>query len=138
MMPMDMLQSMSVSAGGMFAQSQRMKAAAENIANADSIQAANGKGAYHGKLVTFKSVLNRQTGMTEVTSQVKDDLKTPMQTVYNPGSDMADAKGFVTMPNVDPVTESINMREAQRSYEANMSAITTARDMATRTLDMMQ
>jgi flagellar basal-body rod protein FlgC len=137
-MAMDMLQSMNVSAGGMFAQSQRMKVAAENIANADSMQSADGSGAYRAKQVEFQSVLNRATGMMEVKSKVSNDNVTPMQSVYNPASDMADARGFVTMPNVDATVETINMREAQRSYEANMSAITTARDMATRTLDMMR
>lgn len=137
-MAMDMLQSIDVSAGGMFAQSQRMKAAAENLANADSIQAASGQGAYRAKLVSFQSVLNRTTGMTEVKAKTSDDMNTPMRTAYNPGSDMADSKGFITMPNVDATTESINMREAQRSYEANLSAISTARDMATRTLDMLR
>ena len=135
---MDILQTMNVSAGGMFAQSQRMKAAAENIANADSIQATNGTGAYRAKQVTFQSVLNRETGMTEVKAKTNDDMNTPMRTVYNPSSDMADPKGFVSMPNVDTAIESINMKEAQRSYEANLSAITTAREMATRTLDMMR
>jgi flagellar basal-body rod protein FlgC len=135
---MDMLQTMSVSAGGMFAQSQRMKVAAENIANADSMQAINGSGPYRAKQVTFQSVLNRATGMTEVKAKTSDDMVTPLRVVYSPGSDMADAKGFVSMPNVDTTIESINMKEAQRSYEANLSAITTAREMATRTLDMMR
>lgn len=135
---MDMLQSMNVSAGGMFAQSQRMKVAAENIANADSVQATTGTGPYRAKQVSFASVLNRQTGMTEVKAKTSDDMTTPMRTQYNPGSDMADDKGFVTMPNVDSTMESINMKEAQRSYEANLAAITTAREMATRTLDMLR
>lgn len=135
---MDILQTMNVSAGGMFAQSQRMKVAAENIANADSVQATTGAGAYRAKQVSFQSVLNRATGMTEVKATTSDDMNSPMKMVYNPGSDMADAKGFVTMPNVDTTIESINMKEAQRSYEANLSAITTTRDLATRTLDMLR
>ena len=135
---MDILQTMNVSAGGMFAQSQRMKAAAENIANADSVQATSGQGAYRAKQVSFQSVLNRQTGMTEVKAKTSDDMNTPMRTVYNPASDLADAKGFVAMPNVDTNIETINMKEAQRSYEANLSAITTTRDLASRTLDMLR
>ncbi|RYG60962.1 MAG: flagellar basal body rod protein FlgC [Alphaproteobacteria bacterium] len=135
---MDMLQSINVSAGGMFAQSMRMKVASENIANADSVQSANGEGAYRAKQVSFESVLNRATGMTEVRAKTSQDTKTEMKMVYNPGSDLADGRGFVTMPNVDTTIESINMREAQRSYEANLSAITTAREMATRTLDMLR
>lgn len=135
---MDMLQSINVSAGGMFAQSMRMKVAAENIANADSVQSANGGGPYRAKQVSFESVLNRTTGMTEVRAKTSEDNTTDMKTIYNPSSDLADARGFVTMPNVDTAIEGINMREAQRSYEANLSAITTAREMATRTLDMLR
>ena len=135
---MDMLQSINVSAGGMFAQSMRMKVASENIANADSVQSANGGGPYRAKQVSFESVLNRTTGMTEVRAKTSEDNRTDMKVVYNPSSDLADARGFVTMPNVDTTIESINMREAQRSYEANLSAITTAREMATRTLDMLR
>lgn len=135
---MDMLQSINVSAGGMFAQSMRMKVASENIANADSVQSTTGNGPYRAKQVSFESVLNRRTGMTEVRAKTGEDFKTDMKVVYNPTSDLADARGFVAMPNVDTTIESINMREAQRSYEANLSAITTAREMATRTLDMLR
>ncbi len=135
---MDMLQSIQVSAGGMFAQSQRMKVAAQNIANADSVQADNGTGPYRAKQVVFKTVLDRQSGMSKVESQVIEDRVTPFNVKYDPTSDLADARGFVQTPNVDSTLENINMREAQRSYEANMAAITTARDMATRTLDMLR
>ncbi len=135
---MDMLQSINVSAGGMFAQSMRMKVASENIANADSVQSTTGTGPYRAKQVSFESVLNRRTGMTEVRAKTSEDFKTDMKLVYNPTSDLADARGFVAMPNVDTTIEGINMREAQRSYEANLSAITTAREMATRTLDMLR
>lgn len=135
---MDMLQSIQVSAGGMLAQSQRMKVAAQNIANADSVQADNGTGPYRAKQVVFKTVLDRQTGMSKVESRVIEDRTTPFNVVYNPGSDLADERGFVQTPNVNSTLENINMREAQRSYEANMAAITTARDMATRTLDMLR
>lgn len=136
---MDLMSSIDVSAGGMYAQSQRMKVAAENIANADSVQDASGKDAYRAKQVYFKSVLNRKTGATEVgVAKVTPDMKTPMKQVYQPGNTMADARGFVTMPNVDSTMENINMKEAQRSYEANLAAITTAKDMMGRTLDMLR
>ncbi|PZP40618.1 MAG: flagellar basal body rod protein FlgC [Pseudomonas fluorescens] len=135
---MDMLQSINTSASGMFAQSMRMKVASENIANADSVQNAQGTGPYRAKQVVFQTVLNRATGQMDVKARTQEDMTTPMNVVYNPGSDMADARGFVTMPNVNGTLENINMREAQRSYEANMAAITTAREMATRTFDMLR
>jgi len=136
---MDLMQSMSISAGGMYAQSQRMKVAAENIANQDSVQDASGTGPYRAKLVTFRSVLERKSGLTGVeVKKISPDMATPLKSVYQPGSPLADSRGFVKMPNVDPTVENLNMREAQRSYEANMAALTTAREMATRTLDLLR
>ena len=73
-----------------------------------------------------------------VQATVREDTRTPPRAVYNPSSDLADARGFVQLPNVDSTMENMNMREAQRSYEANLAAITTAREMATRTLDLMR
>lgn len=133
------MQTMNVSAGGMLAQATRMKISAENIANADSVQSADGSGPYRAKQVFFKSVLNRQTGATEVqVSKIQRDQTSPLRAVYMPGNELADAKGFVQFPNVDSTIENLNMREAQRSYEANLAAIDTAREMATRTLDLLR
>lgn len=136
---MDLMKTMSVSAGGMFAQSARMRIVAENIANADSVQNEAGTGPYRAKQIYFKTVLNKQTGASEVqVARVAEDMQTPLSMVYNPSHDLADARGFVQMPNVNSTLENINMKEAQRSYEANMAAIETARDMATRTLDLLR
>jgi flagellar basal-body rod protein FlgC len=87
--------------------------------------------------VYFQTLVGRD-GTSRVVSRVAEDTRTPLNTVYNPSSDLADARGFVMMPNVNTTIENMNMREAQRSYEANMAAITTARDMATRTLDLLR
>lgn len=136
---MDLMHTMNVSAGGMLAQATRMKIAAENIANADSVQSADGSGPYRAKQVFFQSVLNRETGATEVqVSKIQRDESSPLRAVYQPGSDLADAQGFVQYPNVDSTIENLNMREAQRSYEANLAAIDTTREMATRTLDLLR
>lgn len=135
---MDILSSIQVSAGGMLAESQRMRVAAENIANADSVQGADGNGPYRAKQVFFRSALNRATGATEVKSSIKTDTTSPLRAQYEPANPLADARGFVQYPNVDTTIETLNMKEAQRSYEANMAAITTAQDMAGRTLDMLR
>lgn len=136
---MDFITTMNVGAGGMAAQSLRMRIAAENMANANSIESADGPGPYRAKQVTFQSYMNPKTGATEVRAgPVTRDTVTPLTPVYDPGNRLADANGFVMHPNVDSTVESVNMREAQRSYEANMNVITTAREMATRTLDMMR
>lgn len=135
---MDLMQSLKVSSSGMLGQSQRMKVAAENIANADSLQRADGEGPYRAKQVVFKSVLNRVSGLNELQASVQEDNISPLRPEYRPGHELADARGFVLLPNVDSTVESLNMREAQRSYEANMAAITTARDMMGRSLDMLR
>lgn len=136
---MDLLNSMSVSAGGMSAQTQRMKIASENIANADSVESADGSGAYRAKQISFKSVLDRKTGATGVqVGKISKDMQTPLQPVYQPGNALADAQGYVMHPNVDLTVETVNMKEAQRSYEANLAAMSTAREMATRTLDLLR
>jgi flagellar basal-body rod protein FlgC len=134
---MDLMNNMNISAGGMLAQSQRMKVAAENIANADSVQRDGREGPYRAKQVLFSTAVDTH-GNSRVTSRVTEDNRTPLNAVYNPSSDLADARGFVLMPNVNTTMESINMREASRSYEANMAAISTAREMATRTLDLLR
>lgn len=137
---MDLRDVMSISTGGMVAQSVRMRVAAENIANADSVESADDSGQpYRAKQVYFQSVLNRKTGGTEVqVSRITKDTTTPLVPVYDPTNKLANDKGFVMHPNVDTTIEGINMKEAQRAYEANMAALTTTRDLATRTLDLMR
>lgn len=135
---MDLLQSMQVSAGGMAAQSKRMRIITENIANADSVLTRDG-GPYRRQEIFFKAEVDKQTGLTNVVvDKVAKDTKTPLKAVYDPGHQLADEKGFVMYPNVNTVTENVNMREASRSYEANMSAIQTARDMMGRSLDLLR
>lgn len=135
---MDILGSMAVSAGGMRAESMRMKAAAENIANADSVQSANGSGPYRARQVMFTTALNRATGAYEVKAKMETDMKTPLRAEYQPGNPLADSKGYVQYPNVDSTMETLTMKEAQRSYEANLAAIQTAQDMAVKTLDLLR
>ena len=136
---MDLFQSINVSASGMYAQSVRMKLAAENIANADSITSSDGPGPYRRKTVSFEAAVDKQTGLMHVeTQKVKRDFKTPLRTEYNPSHPEADAKGFVQMPNVNTMVESVDMREASRMYEANMAAIETAKLMMVRSLDLLR
>lgn len=136
---MDLMQSISVSAQGMAAQSQRMKMIAENIANADSIERDGGGGPYLRKEIYFKAEVDRATGLTNVVvDRIEEDNDTPLKAIYEPTHDLADENGFVMYPNVNTTIENVNMREASRSYEANMSAIETARDMMARSLDLLR
>lgn len=135
---MDLMNIMALSGQGMQAQSARMKVVAENLANENSVQSEEG-GAYRAKQIYFQSVLNRQTGLTEVqVAKVERDTKTPLNMRYEPGNDLANARGYVEYPNVNGTLESVNMREAQRSYEANLAALSTSREMLTRTLDLLR
>ncbi len=136
---MDFFTTMNTSVGGMAAQTIRMKVASENIANADSVEGADGNGPYRAQQVTFKSVLNRKTGaMNVAVDKISPDTSTPLVPVFDPKNPLADAKGFVLHPNVDLTTETINMKEAQRSYEANMTSFSTARSMALRAIEALR
>jgi flagellar basal-body rod protein FlgC len=137
-MATDFSQMVAVSGAGMKAQSARMRVAAENLANIDSVQSGSGSGPYRARQVYFKAVMDKATGAAGVQADIRADTKTPLRAEYNPGSDMANKQGFVMMPNVDMTTENLNMKEAQRSYEANMAAVAAAREMASRTLDMLK
>lgn len=135
---MDLMKSIGVSASGMAAQSQRMQVISENIANADSLITETGE-AYRRKLITFEAAIDRATGMTEVkVKHVKPDYETPLKKEYNPSHPLADEQGFISRPNVNTMLESVDMRDASRAYEANMSAIEAAKEMMVRSIDMLR
>ena len=135
---MDLLQSMNVSAGGMAAQSARMKMISENIANADSVISDTGE-AYRRKQIQFKAELDKATGLTNVkVDKITEDTETPLKQVYQPSHPAADARGFVMYPNVDTMVETVDMRESARMYEANMQAIESAKTMMARSLDLLK
>lgn len=137
---MDLAAAKQVSLNGMFAQSLRMRVAAENIANADSVESADEAGQpYRAKQVYFKSYLNPTTGATEVAvSRIAKDTATPLVPVYDPANKLANEKGFVMHPNVDQTVETVNMKDAQRAYEANMAALTITRDIGNKTLELLR
>lgn len=135
---MDLLESISISASGMSAQSQRIKMITENIANADSVVGKNGE-PYRKKEIYFQAEVDKATGATYVkVDKIEEDRKTPFKAAYQPSHQLADENGFVMYPNVNTTVENINLREASRSYEANMAAIETSRDMIARSLDMLR
>ena len=127
---------MAIAASALQAQQSRMRVIAENIANADSVSSTPGGDPYRRQAPVFepKTV---QGGSGVVMKGVQQD-QTPFRTEYSPGNPGADAKGYVKMPNVDPLVEALDMREAQRAYEANLNVIETARSMQSRTLDLLK
>jgi flagellar basal-body rod protein FlgC len=135
---MDLKNSIGVSASGLHAQSLRMRVIAENLANADSVAKTPGGTPYRRRVATFQSQVDEATGatMVKVDSIVGD--KSDFNRVYQPGNPAADGQGYVQQPNVNSLIETADMKAAQRSYEANLSAIEAARDLTMRTLDLIK
>lgn len=135
---MDFLKSLTIAASGLKAQSSRMRVIAENIANADSAPSAVGAEPYRRKIPTFSQHIDRETGasMVEV-GRIRRDAS-PFRTKYDPSNPSADARGEVRMPNVNGLIENMDMREAQRSYEANLNMVTATRKMINATLSILK
>jgi len=135
---MDLMTSIKISAAGMRAQGERLKIISENIANADSLSPYEGGDPYRRKIVTFQNVLDRKLGADLVKVKGIELDKTEFKKSYNPGHPAANEDGYVIRPNVNPLIEMMDMREAQRSYEANLRIIGVAKSMLTRTIDLLR
>lgn len=128
----------SVAGSGLQAQSVRMKTVAENIANAATTPSRLGEKPYQRQIVTFKNEYDKALGASKVkVTGVKKDNSAFLKK-FDPAHPAADSQGYVQTPNVRPIMESMDMREAQRSYEANLSVIDAARNMLLRTIDLLR
>ena len=147
---MGICDSFDINASGLTAQRYRMDIISQNLANANTTRTADGT-PYVRKVVTFtekdsqtpfSKVLNSATdhysGNGVKVSSVSDDTWTPMNTVYEPSNPDADENGYVTYPNVNTVTEMTNLIDASNSYQANATAFTASKDIASRGLQMGQ
>lgn len=135
---MDFLKSITIAASGLRAQTGRMRVIAENIANADSTAQKPGADPYRRRVPTFRSEMDRALDANVVNlGQVQTD-KSDFRMKYEPGHPAADANGYVKYPNVNPLIETTDMREAQRSYEANLNVISATRRMLQRTIDILR
>ncbi len=142
---MSFLQSLNISGSGLTAQRLRMDVISENIANIDSTRTEAG-GPYRRKMVIlsstgdFQSMLmkninkNEVNAGVEVTDIVEDE--SDFKLVYNPEHPDADENGYVSMPNVDSLKETVDMMEAYRAYQANITALNTAKQMAVKALEI--
>ncbi len=135
---MDLADSMSIAASALRAQSGRMRVIAENIANADSTAQTAGGSPYQRQVVTFENVFNNELGAQEVRVGriTLDDSDFGQK--YDPGHPAANDSGYVATPNVNTLVEMMDMRQAQRSYEANLNVIRSSRSMAISTLDVLR
>jgi flagellar basal-body rod protein FlgC len=135
---MDFLKTISIAASGLKAQSGRMRVIAENMANADSTADRPGADPYRRKIPTFQNRFDRELEANVVAlGRVRPD-QTQFRTHIEPGHPAADAEGRVKLPNVNSLVETVDMREAQRSYEANLNLISATRRMISRTLEILR
>jgi flagellar basal-body rod protein FlgC len=136
---MDDLQKSTLTAiSGMTAQAERLRVISENLANADSLAQSPGGLPYRRQVVTFKDVLNHSTGVDKVeVAHVQPDMS-QFQRRYDPHNPAADRNGYVLAPNVNSLVELMDMREAQRSYQANLDVVSTSRSMLQQTVQLLR
>jgi flagellar basal-body rod protein FlgC len=134
----DFARSMGIATSGLRAQAGRMRVISENIANADSTAATAGGEPYRRKVPTFSSALDRALDAQVVSlGKIRPD-SSAFRVKHEPGNPAADPAGNVKYPNVNPLIEMTDMRDAQRSYEANLNIISATRRMVQRTLDILK
>ena len=135
---MDLLRSRGIAASGLRAPAGRIRVISENIANADSTAQSAGGDPYRRKVPTFSSALDRTLDAKVVAlGKIRPD-QSAFRVKFEPGNPAADASGNVKYPNVNPLVEMTDMREAQRSYEANVNVISATRRMIQRTIDILK
>jgi flagellar basal-body rod protein FlgC len=127
-----------VAASGLEAQSRRMLVVSENLANATSTGSTPGANPYTRKTVTFESALDDASGAKLVQVDRVDTDSKPYRIEYDPSHPAADADGNVKLPNVDMLVELADMRESNRSYEANLQVVKQARSMISMTIDLLR
>ena len=135
----DLGDAFSHSAAGMRVQGARMKVVAQNIANADSTGSTPGADPYRRKIITFDNKYDREKGIVAVkVDNISKDYKTKFKAIYDPSHPAADENGYVLTPNVSTSIESLDMKEAERSYSANLGVIETTKRMYMQTIDLLR
>ncbi|MCC6915583.1 MAG: flagellar basal body rod protein FlgC [Rhodospirillaceae bacterium] len=134
----DLSASSEIASKGMKAQATRLRVISENLANADSTAEVPGGEPYRRKLVTFRNQLDRELEADTVKVKRIYNDRSALTSKYDPTHPGANEQGYVLQPNVNPLIEMMDMREAQRSYEANMNVIATSRQMVAKTLDLLR
>ena len=135
----EILNAMRISAMGMRAQGTRLRVITENVANAETTGTTPGADPYRRQTITFKNELNRQEGIRLVeVDDIGEDTRTDFGLRFMPDHPAADESGYVKMPNINALVELMDVREAQRSYEANLGMIEQARTMLGRTIDLLR
>ena len=130
--------SLKIAGSGLAAQSARLRVVAENMANAQSVGATSGADPYRRKTISFTSELDRASGARMVRIGAVATDTTPFAVEHDPGNVAADEKGNVKLPNVNPLVELADMREANRSYEADLQVMKISRDLISMTIDLLK
>ncbi len=135
----DIVDALMISANGMRAQGTRIRVISENVANAETTGLTPGADPYTRQTISFKNELDREMGfhLVEV-NDIGTDQETPFPLEFKPDHPAADEGGYVKMPNVNTMLEMMDVREAQRSYEANLGMIEQSRAMISRTIDLLR
>ncbi|CAB3724524.1 MULTISPECIES: flagellar basal body rod protein FlgC [Achromobacter] len=138
---MSLLSIFDIAGSALSAQSQRMNVTASNLANADSVVGPDGQ-PYRARQVVFQvnpaagQAMGQEIGGVRVAGVIQDP--SPLKQIYDPKHPLADAQGYISMPNVDPVAETVNMIAASRSYQANVEVLNTAKSLMQKTLTIGQ
>lgn len=135
---LDFMKTMAIAASGLRAQAGRMRVISENIANADSTPSRPGADPYRRKIPVFKAELDRNVEARLVALDKTQPDRSDFRLKYEPGHPAADENGNVKYPNINSLVEMTDMREAQRSYEANINVISATRRMLQRTIDILK
>ncbi len=135
---MNLSNTIGISASGMDAQAQRLRIVAENLANQDTTGSTPGADPYRRKIITFAEHVDNDTDRSTVDVQEIGRDMSDFQTKYDPSHPAANAQGYVKISNVDSMVEMMDMREAERSYEANLNTMQSTRTMLSRTLDLLK
>ena len=134
----DLTLSKTIASSGMKAQALRLRVISENLANADSLAKVPGGLPYRRKTVTFRNELDRASGAELVKIGRVSRDRSPLERKYDPNHVAAGADGYVLLPNVNPLVETMDMKEAQRTYDANLNVISVSKEMMARTLDLIR
>jgi len=134
----DLISSLKISAAGMRAQGMRLRVISQNIANANSLATEPGMEPYRRKNIIFENILNKELGVQLVRVKRLGEDKSEFGERLDPSHPAANEAGYVQTPNVNTLVEVMDMREAQRSYEANLTAIRSARSMMQRTIELLR
>jgi len=134
----DLNKALAISARGMDAQSTRLRVIAENLANQDSIGSSPGAAAYRRKTISFENRMDRKLGAATVQVRRIGEDQSEQPVRYDPSNPAANAQGYVKVPNVNSFIEMLDLREAQRTYSANLSVLEVSRGMINRTIELLK